>query len=79
MDVRLPDLGAFTATIRFGQWLVDPCCEVSPEERLAEVLYSGVLIYLSAPSAGRFVRRELSPGAPLAPDAILGEITETTT
>ena len=52
VPIHLPVQVTADASARFGQWLVDEGGEVLAGDRLAEVLTSGVLVYVAARRTG---------------------------
>ncbi|MBX3436449.1 MAG: lipoyl domain-containing protein [Planctomycetaceae bacterium] len=77
VPIVVPDLGAKDQPIRFAQWLVKSGDDVLEQDRVVEVLVSGVLFYVAAPAEGTVHHTIESPGAPLHPGDILGTIRVT--
>lgn len=72
--VRLPDLGAAAAQVRFSLWLVGPGERVFAGEQLAEVLVAGASVDVPAPRDGRLVERLVWPRDVLTPGQVLGVV-----
>jgi pyruvate/2-oxoglutarate dehydrogenase complex dihydrolipoamide acyltransferase (E2) component len=71
--IELPALDA-EGPVRVATWLVEPGDAVEAGDRVAEVLLPGVLVYVSAPAAGTFLRAERPAGTTASAGDVLGWI-----
>ena len=74
VPIRLPDLVSMDDGPVFGQWLVDDGDAVLAGDRVAEIVTTGVLIYVASPAEGTVARGDVSPGTDLRDGTTLGTI-----
>lgn len=72
VPICLPSVCQEEEDILFGQWLVDDGEEVLAGDRVAEVLSSGILVYVAAPVEGTLLQGNFRGGAVVSTTASLG-------
>jgi pyruvate/2-oxoglutarate dehydrogenase complex dihydrolipoamide acyltransferase (E2) component len=74
VPIILPEVGAGDQTIRISCWLVDRGESVERDERVVELLISGITFDVSAPASGVLTQIEKTTACQVTPGNVLGWI-----